>query len=280
MKYSQNILATTLTVTALHAASAQTIPVHELKNAPTLDGDGADWSEITAETISLSNTVEDSKVDVKTLNLKVGVHGDSVYFYATWKDTTEDRLHKPFVWGEEGKYQPGSQREDRLALQFHISGDYDTNWLSGKEFTADMWHWKASRSDPLNKADDKMTVIKNTKLLNAYKGETTEGTPVYIFRERDSGDKPYTTKRYRQKQEDIMPKYILNLPGQGSSMDVDAKGVWKNGQWTLELRRKLDTGHNDDVKFIRGTKVLGGIAIFDHSENDDHAISDVLTFDF
>ena len=274
-------LCSQLFLGAAQAEEQQVVSVHELPNAPVLDGDGADWTEVPAVRIPLHNTVADSKIAITSVDLKAGVHGDSVYFYAVWADPTEDLMHKPFVWDEnKGRYQKGTQREDRFAMQFVMNGEYDTNWLSGKEFTADMWHWKSSRTNPSGKADDKMTEISRKKLLRAYKGATDAGEPVYILRAWDEGDKTYTTRRYNKKQEDIMPKYILNPPGKGSSMDIDAKGVWKDGHWHLELRRKLDTGHGDDVKFTRGTDILGGIAVFERSQNDDHAISEVLVFRF
>jgi Ethylbenzene dehydrogenase/Carbohydrate family 9 binding domain-like len=46
-----------------------------------------------------------------------------------------------------------------------------------------------------------------------------------------------------------IPGWILSAPGGPSYNDVKAKGVWLNGVWTVELMRKLNTGHNDDVQF-------------------------------
>jgi len=54
--------------------------------------------------------------------------------------------------------------------------------------------------------------------------------------------------------------------------------VWVEGDWRLELRRKMNTGHNDDVVFEPGIKIKGGVAILDGSENTDHNISSTLVF--
>jgi hypothetical protein len=62
--------------------------------------------------------------------------------------------------------------------------------------------------------------------------------------------------------------------------DVKAKGVWRDGMWTLELRRALDTGNADDVVFTRGQAVAAGIAVFDRTGHDDHNMSEVLSFQF
>ena len=78
-----------------------------------------------------------------------------------------------------------------------------------------------------------------------------------------------------------MPKYVLTPSPSGSVVDVTARGVWVDGSWRLELSRKLSTGNDDDVALPQQPdNVLGGIAVFDRSENDDHAISATLTFEF
>jgi hypothetical protein len=77
-----------------------------------------------------------------------------------------------------------------------------------------------------------------------------------------------------------MPKYELSSSVSGSIADVSARGVWRDGYWTLELSRVLDTGHPDDVVLHPGRDVAGGVAIFDRSRNDDHAVSSVRVFRF
>ncbi len=108
-----------------------------------------------------------------------------------------------------------------------------------------------------------------------------DGGSIYISRPSDAGDKIYKTTRYRLFDQPLMPKYLLSESPQGSVADITARGVWSQGKWHLELSRKLSTGNTDDVALPqRPGRVAGGIAVFDHSENDDHAVSDTLTFDF
>ncbi len=76
-----------------------------------------------------------------------------------------------------------------------------------------------------------------------------------------------------------MPKYQLLEPT-GSIADIKANGVWKENHWLLELSRKLNTGHDDDVLFMIGQIYRGGIAIFDATENSQHLISETLQFQF
>lgn len=55
-----------------------------------------------------------------------------------------------------------------------------------------------------------------------------------------------------------IPGRILSAPGGPSWNDIKARGVWLNGMWTVELARKLRTGHKDDVQFE-----VGGTYFFD-----------------
>jgi len=47
----------------------------------------------------------------------------------------------------------------------------------------------------------------------------------------------------------LIPGYILSQPGGPSWNDIAARGTWLDGVWTVEMARKLVTGHADDVQF-------------------------------
>lgn len=261
--------------------AAQVVPIAPLATAPVLDGMDSEWGAVDAVEIPLRKMQADHKTDVSSIRVKGGVHNDHVYFFLTWKDSTENSEHKPFLWNEaQGRYLPTKVLEDRLAIQFAMSGDYSTDWLSGNSFTADMWHWKAHRSNTLNLVHDKQTIISEKKLLRSYEGRSAQGTPVYILRPSDSGDRLYKSQRYRERKEDKMPKYIVATDPQGSITDIKAKGVWRDGAWHLEISRRLNTTHDDDVVFKLGQPVLGGIAVFNSTGDDDHTVSETLVFQF
>ena len=64
----------------------------------------------------------------------------------------------------------------------------------------------------------------------------------------------------------------------GSAADVAAAGRWQEGRWTLELRRALDTGHGDDVRFYSGQEIQGQIAVFNRSGGEHKSVSEPLLF--
>jgi len=262
-------------------AVAQSIPVIDLKQMPQLDAEPNEWGGYGGEWVALTPLTAVSRVEARQVLVKVGRYADQVLFYFEWQDTEADLVHKPFRWNAaEQRYARGEQREDRLAIQFQISGEYHSDWLATGGFVADMWHWKASRSNPLGLAHDKKTTLSRAKILRAYRTEKPDGTPLYILRESDQGTPLYTTARYGRRVEAQMPKYLLASDPRGSIADVRAKGVWRDGWWRLELLRKLDTGHGDDVVFVAGQAVAAGIAIFDQSENEDHVVSSDLEIRF
>jgi len=271
-----------LAVLLVPSAGAQTVPVFALDQSPELDGNDSDWEELPFVHIPLRKTKPNGITRTPSVAIKAATHGDRLYVFVEWDDDAADTLHKPWIWDKQlAKYVRGPQREDRLAIHFSQDKNYSTDWRSGAEFTADTWHWKASRSNPLNLAHDKSLKISRNKMLRAYKMKLPSGDSLYIKRPSDSGSKIYKTKRYRRFQQEMMPKYLLNESPGGSVADVAAKGVWSKGKWRLELSRKLNTENEDDVALpSQPGQLLGGIAVFNRSENDDHAISETLTFDF
>lgn len=49
-----------------------------------------------------------------------------------------------------------------------------------------------------------------------------------------------------------IPGRILSAPAGPSWNDIKARGIWLSGVWTVEISRKLKTGHTDDVQFDLG----------------------------
>ncbi len=261
---------------------AQTIQMKPLTSEPVLDGSGLEWNAVSATTITLHSAVPGKQPDVDSVIVKGGVFGDSVYFFAQWKDDTkDDTSHKPYVWSSEKKtYITAPEREDRFAMQFEMEGNYSANWFSGNLFKADMWHWKAYRSNTIGLAHDKMTIISDIQTKKAFKATAMNRKQIFISRPGDKGDKLYKSMKYQEKKQDFMQKYILNPEARGSVTDVKAKAAWENGVWSLELKRKLSTGHADDVIFAPGKSVKAGIAVFNRVSGSNHDTSDTLVFRF
>ena len=64
----------------------------------------------------------------------------------------------------------------------------------------------------------------------------------------------------------ILPAVLVDAPFEGDRGDVSAYARWADGLWTLEVRRKLDTGSAVDIAIKPGAPVYLWVAVFDHTQ--------------
>jgi len=78
-----------------------------------------------------------------------------------------------------------------------------------------------------------------------------------------------------------VPERILKSP-EGSRADVEQAAVWKDGLWTMEFKRALDTGHpDDDVIFSDLSKTYYfGVSWMDNAGGSKHIPSGLLSLKF
>lgn len=240
------------------AFGAQDIVAPRVNNAPTIDGSGNDavWGSAEAYTIY----DERMKADI---TLKAVYTNDMVFFLVQYPDQTEDRLHKPWVWNKELEiYKPGKQREDTFIFKWNMeTRDVDLSNFSEDTYTADLWYWKAHRTDPAGYTDDKSQVLAAETGKKATALVSRKGQKRFLMRLGDEGTSAQKKRVLTDYQGDIQPQYLSRQPT-GSRADVKAKGEWKDGMWTIEFGRKLVTGYTDDVQFSNlDKKYLFGVSI-------------------
>ncbi len=81
--------------------------------------------------------------------------------------------------------------------------------------------------------------------------------------------------------EETLPLYAGGRPEQGDAAQIDGRGTWKDGYWTLELSRKLQTGSRRDVQFDPPQNpVAFGIAVWDGGAGDRHQVATLITLRF
>lgn len=258
--------------TSMAANAGQVLSAPTVKSAITLDGQTGDWNSVPGITVALAGEGR-----VQSVEMKAAVHGDTIYVLAVWNDTTQDILHKPYKWDDaEGKYRRTKQFEDRFAISLKMSGDFSANKIDGSAFEADVWHWKASRSNPAGIAHDKMWKVSKEPFPRAKQFKISNGKTVYLARRSDKGDRLYKPSSYETKQNTVMPRYVVNLSPKGSIADVRAKGVWRDGRWFLELARKLNTGHTDDAVIAAKGTIEIAVAAFNGVDGRRHSVSEKM----
>jgi hypothetical protein len=254
------------------ANAQQVLPAPNIAEAIVVDGNIDDWSAVRGVTVPLAG-----QGGVNAVEMKAAVRDGRIYVLAVWADSTENILHKPFKWDETSSaYKKDAAKEDRFAISLKMSGDISMNKIGGSEFEADVWHWKASRSNPAGIVHDKMWKISKKPFDKAKEWPTPDGKVVYLARPSDAGDRLYKPLKYNEKQGEVMPRYEVNLTPSGSIADVEAKGVWRDGRWHLEMSRKLDTGHDDDAVIPASGSVEIAIAAFNNVYSGKHSVSEVV----
>lgn len=216
---------------------------------------------------------------------------------STGHDNTyyEDKLGMFWNINARGFQKKGCDIACHMAEDGKVDGRVDTS--PGRKFTRragetiDMWHWKSVRSNPVGMFDDQFVdstrdpkANKNWgrkgdhKLGGGYKNNTNKAKtrPVYSNPNPSEDNKYWVLDAGKKKFVDrfkagaVVPGIVVS-PFTGSRGDLPAKGVWTDGMWTIELKRKLvTTGQKakiQDVQFENlGKPYFFGVSVFDNSQ--------------
>lgn len=257
------------------AAEGRVVSV-SVAEEPTVDGNGADpaWKSASEAMVTARGVFPAGSAKATEVGIRSVYTNTHVYFLVRWRDAVpDDRAHKPFVW-DAGKnaYAEGPEREDMLALAFEHTGPFIADMLSTEEAVWDVWQWKATRTNPQGFAMDR--THRHTREQWEGKGRShpaRNGQPIWIARPEDAGD---TVEKKQPapatKGAEHVPQYLPGTPT-GSAADVRAKGAWADGWWTLELERRLDTGHADDTAFDPQRTYKMAISTHDRTGDMDKA---------
>jgi len=240
--------------------TAQTlVQAVKIKGSPQIDGniETSIWNQTTEVII---------RDDIANLEIKLkAVYNDSrIYFLVQFPDPDESRIHKPWTWNKSDEiYEIGNKREDSFVFKWSLVGnDIDLSLISGTPHRADIWYWKANRTDPAGYADDKMHTLSESNCQKCTTIPQKNGDFLYLQRHSDFGKSAYKIKVPMGYEEDEMMQFLNQKPTD-SRADIQAKGQWLNGIWTIEFARLLDTGNQDDIKFVKGKKYLFGLSRYE-----------------
>jgi hypothetical protein len=177
---------------------------------------------------------------------------------------TEERQHKQLAWNEEMEmYQAGPEREDSFVIKWSLEPEPVDLSLSGNSpYQADIWFWKAARTDHAGYADDKMHLYSLNRQSRSKQLLSKNGRVYYLRRFGDKGKPAYVATIQDDYTSEKLSQFSFRKP-EGSRADIRAKGVWKEGKWTIEFARKLKTGHNDDISFNLRGKYQFGVSIYE-----------------
>lgn len=165
--------------------------------------------------------------------------------------------------------------------------------------TYDVWQAKSTRTLPAGYVDDKWWgVLEDPASIDSSRhgdakdsgGEknnnTEDGSGPAFMSPSGPGPQPIMAAEAvpldmaRLAAGDMIQGYLLEKPV-GSRGDVEANATWADGKWVVVLRRALDTGHGDDVKFSPPKQVPFGMAVLNGVGGLNHTVApDVLTLEW
>ncbi|OGQ22061.1 MAG: hypothetical protein A3C54_04640 [Deltaproteobacteria bacterium RIFCSPHIGHO2_02_FULL_60_17] len=171
----------------------------------------------------------------------------------------------------------------------------------------DLIQWRAHRSNPVGMADD--GYVLEYRLFDAGKNpfssnfDAKTGQPKFMYDEKKVGKKALRIEDLRKtstvmlrgqntvpfdpkagwKEGDLVSQYVVSREdAAGSAADnKNAKGVWKDGEWTVVWARKLNLTNPDDKALKEGKAYNFGFAVHDDNVTSrGHQVSFPITVGF
>jgi len=160
----------------------------KVDNPPVIDGNINEkvWENIKPTTIK-------DQASGSIILLRSVYSGDKVYFSVWFPDSAENLLHKPWVWNKDKEtYEIGAHREDTFVFKWNMM-DKKVNLsnFSDDDYLADVWYWKANRTNPAGYADDKTQALSDTPSEKATELVSSSGKKRFLVRRSDQGKPAY-----------------------------------------------------------------------------------------
>lgn len=262
-----------LLIFVTNSPGKQLVTAGHVDQGPVIDGMGDDpvWAEV-------QDTVTYDEVAGVEISLKALYTDEKIFFKVVFPDPDESRIHKPWTWNKDLRiYRIGPEREDTFVFKWNMDSDEkDLSVYSDNPYTADIWFWKACRSDPSGYADDKIQVLSETELSKSMKLTSKNSNTFFLKRTGDKGRPANEIMIIGEYEGDKVPQYKNRRPD-GSRADIEAKGLWHNGKWTIEFSRKLNTGNDDDLQFDPRERYLFGLSRYEIAgRKPDHRLTQPL----
>ncbi len=237
----------------------QRISAARVDTMPVVDGAADDQAWVEAKAIVTRDSV--AELDI---SLKAVYDSSHIAFLVSFPDASEDREHKAMIWDkQQNLYKTGPKREDVFVFKWNMEPvPVDLTLSADNSYKADVWFWKANRTDHAGYADDKVQLYVTDPLPNTQRMISAKGNLFYLKRKGDAGKAAYQATVHTDFVGDEAPRFEQQKP-EGSRADIRAKGHWANGFWTIEFSRPLNTSQTDDVIFDPKNTYVFGVSRFE-----------------
>jgi hypothetical protein len=257
---------------------AEEVVAAKVAQLPAIDGKGDDaaWGQAKELAAKLDQPGEENPK--KSISVKAVHDGTHLCLLLTWSDGDQSAEHAPFVLKGDAYEEDAEKVEDACTVSLALEGAFDSNMKAGIESKWDVWEWGAQRTNA-GYARDRVYQFTKTKPPAEIKSRRLTAKEGHIFFVRtDDAGTPASKKNEAPaaKGKPVVAQFEGQKPA-GSGADVEARGAWAGGKWTVEFKRKLKTGNADDAVLEAGKSIQIALATFDKSEKSDHDVTGAIT---
>jgi hypothetical protein len=261
------MMAGSLVIAGRDVYATQALVAVKVDTLPVIDGkaDEAAWDKAGV-------VITRDKIANIDITLKAVYTAEGISFLVQFPDADESRSHKSWVWDKNaGIYVTGHDREDVFQFVFSMENKpVNLSIYADTPYVADVWFWKACRTDPQGYADDKIHYLLEEKPPEGNKAIQSVGKSgriMYFIRDNDKGTQAFKSNVYGEYLGDKLSRFSYQQPT-GSAADIKAKGRWQEGIWTIEFSRALHTGYPDDVQFDPNKEYIFGVSRYEIAGRD------------
>jgi hypothetical protein len=235
-------------------SSGYEIDIHsiKIKEEFTLDPYHEIWNKIPEKVVRLL-PLSARKRPISHIKIQTAINDDAVAFRLEWEDPIPDRSssrHQDF--------------KDAVAVEFalgdvllHKHGHNEPFFgMGNRGKVVNIWQWRADWQTEIETKEKLEYATKGIDLdTMIFGGEVNPVDALNPFRD--------------------VPVEELNAEGFGTltpqprtKQNVQGKGMWKDGNWSVVLYRDLDSLNKWDKKFMNDQPILVSFAIWDGSQQD------------
>ncbi|MDP2920259.1 MAG: ethylbenzene dehydrogenase-related protein [Dehalococcoidia bacterium] len=200
----------------------------------------------------------------------------------------EDKL--AFIWNVNNSISGFNEQGCMVTCHAGETGKpYGNKYTTNAGEVGDIWHWKSVRTGPVGQIDDQYLDStrydakaspeagrkSDPKTGGGYADNKSEdgklpkwalpnNKPAPPYWITDSEKVAFDSSKYTTNNE--VPGIVI-APIAGDRGDISAKSSWKDGKYTLEWTRKLNTGSQYDVQYTDLNKTYAfGVAVFENAQ--------------
>ncbi len=244
--YVQSLRRTDVSVNDLLAPEDGSIHVQRVRKLPTEPTDGF-W-----------DTLDPVRVPLNPL----WPEPNQVYAVAVNAVTDGKKLAVLLQWRDELPQNTAirvQDFQDGAALQFSLSGKYGFLGMGDKDNPVNLWNWKAGWQAEGGAVPD-MDSVYQSMHVDAWTF-TNYSTAV------SAGN--VTSQPHKSPIEDANAAGFGSFKSQPTKQqNVQGKGIWHDGFWSVIFIRDLKSKDADDVKFLAGKSVPVAFAIWNGEQHD------------